>query len=119
MLHLDFLSQQSGPAARSVRGSQQVYHANNLQRQSVRWHDKFGRGLWPVDRGPHAAFPEPAFAEAYARPTGCEGLQLPASSIWIMRNGAPAYSITLPTIPIEWQVAGAADLLGTGQADLI
>jgi hypothetical protein len=68
---------------------------------------------------PTQASPESAFAEAYARPTGCEGLQLPASSIWIMRNGAPAYSITLPTIPIEWQVAGAADLLGTGQADLI
>ena len=77
------LQQQSGPAARPVWRSQQVYHANNLQRQSVRRHDKFGWGLWPVSRHAHA-FPKPyvAFAEPYAalpKPyagsTGCEGLR--------------------------------------------
>jgi hypothetical protein len=40
-------------------------------------------------------------------------------AIWIMHNGVPAYSITLPTIPIQWHIAGAADFFGTGQADLI
>jgi hypothetical protein len=40
-------------------------------------------------------------------------------SIWIMRNGVLAYSITLPTIPIQWHVAAAADFLGTGQTDLV
>jgi hypothetical protein len=40
-------------------------------------------------------------------------------SIWIMRNGVHAYSITLPTIPIQWHIAAAADFLGTGQTDLV
>ena len=36
-----------------------------------------------------------------------------------MRNSVPAYTITLPTIPIQWHIAAAADFLGTGQADLV
>jgi hypothetical protein len=40
-------------------------------------------------------------------------------SIWIMQNGVPARTIELPTIPIQWHVAAAADFLGTGQADLV
>jgi hypothetical protein len=40
-------------------------------------------------------------------------------SIWVMHDGAPAYVINLPTIPIEWNIAAAADFLGTGQADLV
>jgi len=40
-------------------------------------------------------------------------------TIWIMQNGAPSYSVALPTIPIEWHIAAAADFLGTGQADLV
>ena len=36
-----------------------------------------------------------------------------------MRNGVPAYSITLPTIPTQWHIAGVGDFLGTGQADLV
>jgi hypothetical protein len=40
-------------------------------------------------------------------------------SIWVMHDGVPAYVINLPTIPIEWNIAAAADFLGTGQADLV
>jgi hypothetical protein len=36
-----------------------------------------------------------------------------------MRNSVPAYTITLPTIPIQWHIAAAADFFGTGQADLV
>ena len=40
-------------------------------------------------------------------------------SIWIMQNGVPAYNISLPNVPIQWRIAGAADFLGNGQADLV
>ena len=40
-------------------------------------------------------------------------------SIWIMQNGARAYSIDLATVPTEWRIAGAGDFFGTGQADLV
>jgi len=40
-------------------------------------------------------------------------------SIWVMHKGVPAYVINLPTIPIEWNIAAAADFLGSGQADLV
>jgi len=36
-----------------------------------------------------------------------------------MQNGVLAYTITLPTVPIQWHIAAAADFLGTGQADLV
>jgi hypothetical protein len=39
-------------------------------------------------------------------------------SLWIIQHGVAAYTITLPTIPMQWHVAAAADFLGTGQADL-
>jgi hypothetical protein len=40
-------------------------------------------------------------------------------SIWVMHDGVPAYVITLPTLPIEWKIAAAADFLGSGQDDLV
>jgi hypothetical protein len=40
-------------------------------------------------------------------------------SIWILNNGVPSSIINLPTIPIQWHIAAAADFLGTGQADLV
>jgi Matrixin len=40
-------------------------------------------------------------------------------SIWVMHDGVPAFVINLPTLPIEWNIAAAADFLGTGQADLV
>lgn len=36
-----------------------------------------------------------------------------------MQNGVPQFAISLPTIPIQWHIAAAADFLGTGQADLV
>jgi hypothetical protein len=36
-----------------------------------------------------------------------------------MRNGVTSSIINLPTIPIQWHIAAAADFLGTGQADLV
>jgi hypothetical protein len=42
-----------------------------------------------------------------------------ACGIWILQNGAYAYTIWLPTIPTSWRIGGAADFLGTGQADLV
>jgi len=40
-------------------------------------------------------------------------------SIWVMHNGILAYVINLPTMPIEWNIAAAADFVGSGQADLV
>jgi hypothetical protein len=40
-------------------------------------------------------------------------------SIWVMHNGVLAFVINLPAMPIEWNIAAAADFLGTGQADLV
>jgi hypothetical protein len=40
-------------------------------------------------------------------------------SIWIMQNGAEAYSITLSTIRIQWLIVAEADFFGSGQADLV
>jgi hypothetical protein len=38
--------------------------------------------------------------------------------LWILNNGAYAYTILLPTISTEWTIAGAADFLGNGQAGI-
>jgi hypothetical protein len=40
-------------------------------------------------------------------------------SIWVMQNGVLYSAINLPTIPIQWRIAAAADFLGTGQAGLV
>src|SRR5271166_567081 len=40
-------------------------------------------------------------------------------SIWVMQNGVLSSTIHLPTIPIQWHIAAAADFLGTGQAGLV
>jgi hypothetical protein len=40
-------------------------------------------------------------------------------SIWVMQYGVLSSIINLPTIPIQWHIAAAADFLGTGQADLV
>jgi hypothetical protein len=36
-----------------------------------------------------------------------------------MHNGVPTNVISLPTIPIQWSIANAADFPSTGQADLV
>jgi hypothetical protein len=36
-----------------------------------------------------------------------------------MQSGVPAYPIILPNVPTQWQIAGVADFLGSGQADLV
>jgi hypothetical protein len=40
-------------------------------------------------------------------------------SIWAMYNGFLWFPISLPTIPVQWNIAAAADFLGSGQADLV
>jgi hypothetical protein len=36
-----------------------------------------------------------------------------------LNNGVYSYSITLPSVPPQWHIAGAADFLGTAQAGLV
>lgn len=40
-------------------------------------------------------------------------------SIWVLNNGVPANVISLPTSPIQWSIAAAADSPANGQADLV
>jgi Matrixin len=42
-----------------------------------------------------------------------------ARSIWVLHDGVPSFVIGLPTIPTEWNIAAAADFLGTGELDLV
>jgi kumamolisin len=38
--------------------------------------------------------------------------------IWILNDGLYSYSYSLPSVPTQWHIAGAADFLGNGQTDL-
>jgi kumamolisin len=40
-------------------------------------------------------------------------------TIWFLKNGVLSSSIYLPTIPIEWHIAGVGDFNGDGYADLV
>src|SRR6516162_10193096 len=40
-------------------------------------------------------------------------------AIWFFKNGVYSSSIYLPTIPVEWHIAGDGDLNGDGNADLV
>ena len=40
-------------------------------------------------------------------------------SLWTLNNGVPSSILNLPTIPIQWHIAAAADFLGTGQVGLV
>jgi FG-GAP repeat len=40
-------------------------------------------------------------------------------AIWFLKNGLLSSSIYLPTVPIEWHIAGAGDFNGDGYADLV
>jgi kumamolisin len=40
-------------------------------------------------------------------------------AIWFLKNGVPSSSINLPTMPVEWHIAGVGDFNGDGNADLV
>jgi AMMECR1 domain-containing protein len=40
-------------------------------------------------------------------------------AIWFLKNGVFSSSIYLPTVPVEWHIAGAGDFDGDGFADLV
>ena len=40
-------------------------------------------------------------------------------SIWSMKNGAVDSIIKLPTVPVQWHIAGAGDFSGNGYAGLV
>ncbi|MBV8277015.1 MAG: hypothetical protein JO170_17405 [Verrucomicrobia bacterium] len=40
-------------------------------------------------------------------------------SIWVLNNGMPTNVISLPTGPVQWHIAAAADSPDTAQADLV
>ena len=39
--------------------------------------------------------------------------------IWFFKNGVFSSSIFLPTVPVQWHIAGAGDFRGDGNAGLV
>jgi hypothetical protein len=39
--------------------------------------------------------------------------------IWLMNKGTPTISLNLPTVGLNWHIAGVGDFLGNGQSDLV
>jgi AMMECR1 domain-containing protein len=39
--------------------------------------------------------------------------------IWLLKNGVLSSSFYLPTVPVEWHIAGVGDFNGDGFADLV
>ncbi|MBV8587507.1 MAG: PQQ-like beta-propeller repeat protein, partial [Verrucomicrobia bacterium] len=39
--------------------------------------------------------------------------------IWLMNKGTPTISLSLPTVGLNWHIAGVGDFLGNGQSDLV
>ena len=40
-------------------------------------------------------------------------------AIWLLKNGVLSSSFYLPTVPVEWRIAGVGDFNGDGFADLV
>jgi kumamolisin len=40
-------------------------------------------------------------------------------AIWFLNNGAWSSAVNLPTVPIQWRIAGVGDFNGDGNADLV
>ena len=40
-------------------------------------------------------------------------------AIWFLKNGAVSSTVYLPTVPVQWHIAGVGDFKGDGNADLV
>jgi hypothetical protein len=49
----------------------------------------------------------------------CENTSTGQRGIWLLKNGVYSSSINLPTVPVQWHIAGVGDFNGDGNADLV